>query len=152
MKTSQRGIDLIKHFEGVRSRPYRCAAGLWTVGVGHLIGNGKSLPPEYNRVFTTKEINELLRTDLQRFELGVLRMLPKMQLRQGEFDCIVSFSFNLGLGAFQRSSFRQALLRGDKTVAMQNLLKYSKARVNGVPKELRGLKLRRLAEKALFES
>jgi len=152
MKTSQRGIDLIKHFEGVRSRPYRCAAGLWTVGVGHLIGNGKSLPPEYNRVFTKEEIDELLRTDLRRFELGVHRMLPKVPLRQGEFDCIVSFSFNHGLGTFQRSSFRQALLRGDKTVAMQNLLKYSKARVNGVPKELRGLKLRRLAEKALFES
>jgi lysozyme len=152
MKTSQRGIDLIKHFEGVRSRPYRCAAGLFTVGVGHLIGNGKSLPESWNRTFSKEEIDELLRTDLRRFELGVLRMLPKVLLRQGEFDCVVSFSFNHGLGTFQRSSFRQALLRGDKTVAMQNLLKYNKARVNGVLKELRGLKLRRLAEKALFES
>ena len=111
MNVSKAGIALIKHHEGVRNRPYKCPAGLWTVGVGHLIGNGKSLPSEYNRVFTKEEIDELLRTDLRRFELGVHRMLPKVSLRQGEFDCIVSFSFNHGLGTFQRSSFRQALLR-----------------------------------------
>ena len=52
MRVSERGIRLIKHHEGVRSRPYRCAAGLWTVGVGHLIGDGKSLPESWNRLFT----------------------------------------------------------------------------------------------------
>jgi lysozyme len=148
MKTSERGIQLIKHHEGVRNRPYRCPAGLWTVGVGHLIGDGKSLPPEYVRVFSKEEIDGILRSDLRRFELGVCKMLPNVPLRQGEFDCLVSFAFNLGLGTFQRSTLRQALLRGDKKAAMDSLVKYCKA--GG--KILKGLQTRRLDEKALFES
>ena len=147
MNVSKAGIALIKHHEGVRSRPYRCPANLWTVGVGHLIGDGKLLPNSYNRTFTAKEIDGLLKSDLRRFELGVHKMLPNVPLRQCEFDCLVSFAFNLGLGTFQRSTLRQALLRGDKTAAMESLLKYCRA--GG--KILRGLQIRRLDEKALFE-
>ena len=148
MKTSERGIQLIKHHEGVRNRPYRCPANLFTVGVGHLIGDGKSLPPEWNRTFSMEEIDGLLKRDLQRFERGILKMLPNVPLRQGEFDCLVSFSFNLGLGTFQRSTLRQALLRGDKKAAMESLVKYCKA--GG--RILKGLQTRRLDERALFES
>ena len=148
MKTSERAIKLIKHHEGVRNRPYRCPAGLWTVGVGHLIGDGKSLPESWNRLFTKEEIDGILKRDLQRFERGVLKMLPNVPLRQGEFDCLVSFSFNLGLGTFQRSTLRQALLRGDKKAAMESLMKYCRA--GG--RILRGLQIRRQDEKALFES
>jgi lysozyme len=147
MKTSERAIKLIKHHEGVRNRPYRCPAGLFTVGIGHLIGDGKSLPESWNRTFTMEEIDGLLKRDLQRFERGVLKMLPNVPLRQHEFDCLVSFCFNLGLGTFQRSTLRQALLRGDKKAAMESLVKYCRA--GG--KILRGLQIRRLDEKALFE-
>ena len=52
MNVSKAGIALIKHHEGVRNRPYRCPANLFTVGVGHLIGDGKSLPESWNRTFT----------------------------------------------------------------------------------------------------
>ena len=148
MQTSERGIRLIKHYEGVRNRPYRCPAGLYTVGVGHLIGDGKSLPDAWNRTFSETEIDGLLKRDLRRFELGIHKMLPNMPLRQSEFDALVSFSFNLGLGCFQRSTVRQALLRGDKKAAMESLLKYCRA--GG--KILKGLLNRRLDEKALFES
>ena len=148
MNVSEQGLKLIRHHEGVRNRPYRCPAGLWTVGVGHLIGDGKSLPAEWNRVFSTEEIDGILKRDLRRFELGVHKMLPNMPLRQGEFDALVSFCFNLGLGCFQRSTVRQALLRGDKTQAMASLIKYCRA--GG--KILKGLQTRRLDEKALFES
>ena len=147
MKVSERAIKLIKHFEGVRSRPYRCAANLYTVGVGHLIGDGKHLPDSWNRTFTKEEIDGLLKSDLRRFELGVHKMLPNVPLRQHEFDALVSFCFNLGLGCFQRSTIRQALLRGDKTQAMESLVKYCRA--GG--KILRGLQIRRLDERALFE-
>jgi lysozyme len=147
VKVSKRGIELIKHFEGVRSRPYRCAANLYTVGVGHLIGDGKHLPDSWNRTFTEAEIDGLLKSDLRRFELGVHKMLPNVPLRQHEFDAIISFCFNLGLGCFQRSTLRQALLRGDKKAAMESLVKYCRA--GG--KILRGLQIRRLDEKALFE-
>ena len=147
MKVSKRGIELIKHFEGVRSRPYRCAANLYTVGVGHLIGDGKHLPDSWNRTFTQEEIDGLLKSDLRRFELGVSKMLPNVPLRQHEFDAIISFCFNLGLGCFQRSTLRQALLRGDKKAAMESLVKYCRA--GG--KILKGLQTRRLDERALFE-
>ena len=148
MNVSEQGLKLIRHHEGVRSRPYRCPAGLWTVGVGHLIGDGKSLPAEWDRVFTKEEIDGILKRDLRRFELGVHKMLPNMPLRQHEFDALVSFCFNLGLGCFQRSTVRQALLRDDKEAAMESLVKYCRA--GG--KVLKGLQTRRLDEKALFES
>ena len=148
MNVSSRGIQLIKHHEGVRNRPYRCPAGLWTVGVGHLIGDGKSLPKSWNKTFTAEEIDALLKRDLRGFERGVLKMLPNVPLRQCEFDSLCSFAFNLGLGTFQRSGVRQALLRGDKEGAMESLVKYCKA--GG--KILKGLQNRRLDEKALFES
>ena len=147
MKVSERAIKLIKHHEGVRNRPYRCPANLFTVGVGHLIGDGKSLPESWNRIFSQEEIDGLLKSDLRRFELGVHKMLPNVPLRQHEFDAIISFCFNLGLGCFQRSTLRQALLRGDKKAAMESLVKYCRA--GG--KILRGLQIRRLDEKALFE-
>jgi lysozyme len=147
VKVSERAIKLIKHHEGVRNRPYRCPANLYTVGVGHLIGDGKSLPDSWNRTFTEAEIDGLLKSDLRRFELGVHKMLPNVPLRQHEFDAIISFCFNLGLGCFQRSTLRQALLRGDKKAAMESLVKYCRA--GG--KILKGLQIRRLDEKALFE-
>jgi len=147
VNVSKAGIALIKHHEGVRNRPYRCPANLFTVGVGHLIGDGKSLPESWNRTFSQEEIDGLLKSDLRRFELGVHKMLPNVPLRQHEFDALVSFCFNLGLGCFQRSTIRQALLRGDKKAAMESLVKYCRA--GG--KILRGLQIRRLDEKALFE-
>ena len=80
------------------------------------------------------------------FERGVLKMLPNVHLRQCEFDSLCSFAFNLGLGTFQRSGVRQALLRGDKEGAMESLLKYCKA--GG--KIVKGLVTRRNDEKQLF--
>jgi lysozyme len=86
-----------------------------------------------------------LAKDVERFERGVLRFLP-IKLSQNEFDAILSFAFNLGLGTLQRSTLRQALIRGDKRAAMQSLRKYNKA--GG--KVLRGLDTRRKDEEALF--
>jgi lysozyme len=146
VKASKEAIKLIKHHEGVRNKPYKCPAGLWTVGVGHLIGDGKTLPAEWNKTFSNEEIDAILARDLSRFESGILRMLPKVRLKQHEFDAILSFCFNLGLGCFQRSTIRQALIREDKEVAMESLVKYCKA--GG--KILKGLQNRRLDERKLF--
>jgi lysozyme len=146
MKVSNKLIQMLKHHEGVRNKPYQCPAKLWTVGIGHLIGDGKTLPPEWNKTFTNEEIDGLLKRDLNRFERGVLKMLPNVRLRQCEFDALVSFSFNLGLGTFQRSTIRQALIRGDKEAAMESLMKYCRA--GG--KILRGLENRRKDERAMF--
>ena len=145
MKLSIEGLNLIKRFEGVRNRPYRCSAGLWTVGVGHLIGDGKSLPESWNRTFTKEEIDALLIRDISRFERGV-RMYIKVPLRQSEFDALCSFSFNLGLGTLQRSTLRQKINRYDKEGAAKEILKYCRA--GG--KIIKGLQRRREAEYQMF--
>lgn len=146
MRTSDNGIKLIKHFEGVRFKPYRDVIGLWTVGAGHLIGDGKQLPDAYNRTFTSEEVDALLRKDLLRFEIGLSRLLPKLSLRQNEYDALISFVFNLGLGTLQRSTLRQSLLRNDKEQAAKQILKYCYA--GG--KVIKGLQIRRIAEHKLF--
>jgi len=147
MRVSDRGRALIKHHEGVRPKPYRCPAGLWTVGVGHLIGDGKTLPPEWNRTFSPDEVDRLLAADLRRFESGVLRLCP-VSLTQGQFDALVSFAFNLGLGGLQRSSVRMCTNRGDTEGAVQGLMKYTKAGGKVLP----GLLKRRNDEAALYAS
>lgn len=158
MNVSLKAIELIKHHEGVRFRPYRCPAKLWTVCVGHVLypEQGKlkledrdaySLRPEDNRQFTKEEVDGILRSDLARFERGVAQFCP-VPLTQGMFDGLVSFSFNVGLGTLQRSTLRQKLLRGDKAGAAEELLKYCMA--GG--KVLKGLQNRRIDERALFLS
>ena len=146
MRVSDEGIKLIKHFEGVHNKPYICPAGYWTVGVGHLISRDAELPIEWDRVLSPGEIDDLLRKDLRRFELGVLRLLHPVQPSQSEFDALVSFSFNLGLGCFQRSTVRSAFIRGDKKRSGEVLLKYRRA--GG--RILSGLVRRRQAEHALL--
>jgi lysozyme len=146
MKTSEEGIALIKAFEGVVKKPYRCPAGYWTVGVGHLITRDFELPDSWNRSMGDDEINDLLRKDLLKFENGVLRLLHPVQPSQSEFDALVSFSFNLGLGTFQRSTVRSAFKRGDKKRAGEVLLKYRRA--GG--RILKGLIRRRFAEHVLL--
>ena len=136
---------MIKHHEGVRTKPYQDCVKLWTVGVGHLIGDGKTLPPEWNRTLSMEEVDALLRKDLARFERGVSKFCP-VPLTQGEFDALISFSFNLGLGVLQRSTLRQKILRGDKKGAAEEFTKYVKA--GG--KVIKGLVTRRNDEKQLF--
>ena len=158
MNVSPKAIKMIMHHEGVRQKPYRCPAKLWTVGVGHVLypEQGKlkledrmSVPlrPEDDRAFSMEEVDGILRTDLARFERGVHTYIT-VPLTQGMFDALVSFSFNVGLGTLQRSTLRQKLNRSDKEGAGQELLKYCMA--GG--KILKGLQNRRLDEHALFMS
>lgn len=158
MKVSDKAIKMIQHHEGVRQRPYRCPAKLWTIGVGHVLypEHGKlkieervglPLRPEDERIFSMDEVNAILRFDLDRFERGVEKFCP-VPLTQGMFDGLCSFAFNVGLGTLQRSTLRQKLLRGDKEGAAEELLKYCMA--GG--KVLRGLQNRRIDERALFLS
>jgi len=154
MKITVRGIELIKHWEGVRYRPYLCSARLFTVGVGHVLypiqGNlpldkrqDFQLQAQDDRTFSREEVNGILRRDLARFEFGIGKLFP-VQLTQGQFDSLVSFSFNCGLGTVQRSTLRQKLLRGEP--AEDEFLKYT----IGGGKILPGLVKRRKDERALF--
>lgn len=147
MKVSAKCIQMIKHHEGVRYKPYQCPAKLWTVGVGHVIGDGKSLPPDWDRKFSTAEVDSILAADLQRFERGVLRYC-RGPLTQGQFDALVSFAFNAGLGSLQRSSLRMKHNRGEKEAAAKEFMKWTK----GGGRVLPGLVKRRSDEAALYMS
>ena len=145
MKISQNGLNLIKRFEGCHLEPYRDPIGPWTVGWGHLIGDGKTLPIEWFRRLTQDEADRLLEKDLERFERGVLRLCPNY-LTQHRFDALISFSFNLGLGNLQNSTLRQKHNRNDVSGAAKEFLRWNKA--GG--KVFRGLTLRRQDESDLY--
>ena len=147
MKVSDKCINMIKHHEGFVRKPYQDPIGLWTVGVGHLIGDGKKLPKEWNKEFTDEEVDNILCEDLERFEIGIQR-LTKVSLKQSQFDALVSFSFNVGLGNFQSSTLRSKLNRGDYEGASNEFPKWRKA--GG--KILKGLVKRRADERNLFLS
>jgi len=149
---------MIKHHEGVRYKPYRCPAKLWTVGVGHVLyPNQGALPLDQrdaypleqndNRTFSKDEVDGLLAFDLQRFEVGITRLFP-MVLTAGQNDALVSFAFNLGLGGVQRSTLRQKVIRNEIQEAADEFLKFTR----GGGKVLPGLVKRRNDERALFLS
>ena len=149
---------MIKHHEGLRLKPYRCPARLWTVGVGRVLyaiqgrlpldqRDAFQLKAEDNRTFSRAEVDGLLNTDLIRFEVGVARLFP-MVLTQNQNDALVSFAFNLGLGGLQRSTLRQKVLRGETQEAADEFLKFTR----GGGKILPGLVKRRNDERALFLS
>jgi lysozyme len=148
---------MIKHHEGVRLKPYRCPALLWTVGVGHVIDpshigvkiderKNLPIPQGWDRTLSNKEVDDILAADLRRFEKGVLRLCPN-GLTQHRFDALVSFAFNVGLGNLQRSSLRMKHNRGDYDGAAEEFLKWAKA--GG--KVLRGLLIRRTDEMNLYK-
>lgn len=161
MKVSEEGLNLLKHHEGFRKKPYQCAAKIWTIGYGHAMypeqlkipatpegmARRKAFPlkPEDNRIWSKEEIDALLVKDVVRFERAIQRYIT-VPLRQNELDALISAVYNLGPGWLQRSTVRQKINRGDKIGAMESLVKYCKA--GG--KVLRGLESRRKDEKALF--
>ena len=141
MKTSQRGIDLIKKFEGCKLQPYHCSAGVLTIGYGH---TGADVRP--GTVITQATAEELLRKDLAKFEEGVARLAKKTT--QGQFDALVAFAFNLGLGALSSSTLLKMHNDGKYSEAAEQFHRWNKA----AGKVLLGLIKRRAAESELYTS
>lgn len=143
MKTSQAGIDLIKSFEGLVLQAAPCPAGILTIGHGH------TGPDVYIGLRITQEFAEdLLRQDLARFERGVERMLDGVETSQAQFDSMVSLAFNIGLGAFQRSSVLRHHRAGNRLSAAASFMLWVKA----AGRTLTGLLRRRNAERRMYLS
>ena len=140
MQTSQRGIDLIKRFEGLRLSAYKCPADVWTIGYGTTAG------VKEGQIITKERAEELLRDDVKRFEDQVLRLV-KVPLTQGQLDALVSFTYNLGAANLGNSTLLRLLNAGDYKGAASQFGRWTKA--GG--KELPGLVKRRAAERSLFE-
>jgi lysozyme len=159
MKVSPAALKMIKHHEGVRVKPYRCPALLWTVGVGHVIDpnhikvpfeerRSLPIPDGWDRVLSMDEVDTILAQDLNRFERGVARLCPAAVNSQGVFDALVSFSFNVGLGNLQRSGLRMKTNRGEFTDAAEEFMKWTKAAGRVLP----GLVKRRQDERSMYLS
>lgn len=137
MKTSQRGINLIKQFEGLRLTAYKCPAGVYTIGYGHTRGVKRGMK------ITEEDASAYLTADLRNSEKAVERYDSVYHWNHNEFDALVSFTFNCG-AANLRSLLRNG--RRNRAQIAETLPLYRKA--GG--KVLKGLERRRAAEKALF--
>lgn len=136
-------IDLIRAFEGFSAEVYRDSAGLATIGIGHLIRRGEA----FDGPITEDRAEDLLRRDLAWARRAVQR-LTRVDLDDGEFGALTSLVFNIGSGAFQRSTLRMKLNRGERRAAADEFPKWRRAGGRVIP----GLVRRRAAERQLFLS
>lgn len=141
MKISQRGIDLVKKFEGFSATAYKCPAGVWTIGYGSTDG------VKQGDTIAKADAEKRLISELGYFE-RVIEKHVKAQLTQCQFDALVSFVYNVGEKAFVRSTMLKKLNSGDYISATSQFKRWDKA--GG--KVLQGLVRRRRAEADLFDS
>ncbi len=138
-KISQTGMDLIKRWEGCRTNSYLCPAGVWTIGYGH------TKTAKRGQIISHLKAEELLQEDLRKFEDAV-RHLVTVPLNQNQFDALVSFTFNVGIGAFKNSTLLRLLNQKRYSSAASQFHRW----VNANGKKLPGLVNRRNQEYALF--
>jgi len=139
MKTSERGLNLIKHLEGLRLQAYQCSSGVWTIGYGHTAG----VRP--GDIVDEVQAGIFLRQDVAASECTVMRLVT-VALSQHQFDALVSFVFNLGAGNFRTSTLLKKLNAGDYSGAADEFSCW----INAGGKPLPGLARRREAERSLF--
>ncbi|MCU7281712.1 lysozyme [Pseudomonas peradeniyensis] len=139
MRTSQRGLSLIKSFEGLRLQAYQDAVGVWTIGYGTTLGvkAGMSISKE--------QAERMLLQDVQRFEPEVQRLVTA-QLNQSQWDALISFTYNLGSANLKSSTLRRLINAGDYAGAAEQFPRWNKAGGKVLP----GLVRRRAAERDLF--
>jgi lysozyme len=142
MKTSAKGIELIKKFESFQPKRYICPAGKPTIGYGHVIQRGE----DHLNVSTLTEASAtaLLARDLKYFEVSI--EIDMLSLNQNQFDACVSLAFNIGAQAFSSSTLVKMIRAGDMVGAQAQFARWNKS--NG--KVLPGLVRRRAEEAALF--
>ncbi|EOZ1373914.1 lysozyme [Enterobacter hormaechei] len=146
MQTSDKGIALIKAFEGCKLVAYQDSVGVWTIGYGWTQPvDGK--PVRAGMTIKQETAERLLKTGLVSYESDVYRLV-KVGLTQGQFDALVSFAYNLGARSLSTSTLLRKLNAGDYAGAADEFLRWNKA--GG--KVLNGLTRRREAERALFLS
>lgn len=144
MRITQNGIDLIKRFEGFRATAYLCPAKVLTIGYGHTSRAGAP-PVTRGMKIGEAEAAVILRRDVESFAKGVAKLLT-IPLNDNQFSALVSFAYNVGLGAFAKSSVLKAVNSQDFAAVPGRLKLWTK----GGGKVLPGLVKRRAAEAQLF--
>jgi GH24 family phage-related lysozyme (muramidase) len=145
MKTGERGLKLIKEFEGCKLSAYQCPAGVWTIGIGST-HYGDGTPVTKNRTLPNEgAAMALLAATIGQYEKAV--NATGVELTQNEYDALVCLCYNIGAGNFFNSTLVKMLKSGDdKAEIAKQFLRWDKA--GGKP--LAGLTRRRNAEAELF--
>lgn len=144
MQISLSGLNFIKQQEGFEANVYSDSAGLDTIGYGH-----KLTPLENYQTISDADATRLLAADVADAENGV-NNLVNVPLSQGQFDALVSFVYNVGVGAFKRSTMRKLINAGNYQGAIGQFTLWSKATVKGQKVTIAGLYSRRQREAQLF--
>jgi lysozyme len=142
LAVNERGLDVIRHSEGLRLKSYYLA-GQWLIGYGHAATARKDM------TITVDHADLLLLSDVRRAEEGV-RRLVKVPLNENEFSALVSLAFNMGVSAFQKTEVLRRLNAGDRAGAAEAFRYLVAADIKGERVALAALKRRREAERALF--
>ena len=148
MKASKNCLDLIKKWEGLYLNAYLDPVGIPTVGWGCIVyPNGK--PVKLGDKITVQQAEEYLLFECETIS-GSLDPLITIDVNQNQFDALVSFTYNFGVGAFERSTLRKKLNKGDILGASQEFERWVFVTESGVKKKLLGLVKRRKDEQELF--
>jgi lysozyme len=167
IRTSNKGLDLIKHFEQLHDgdlstiglQPKLCPAGIWTVGYGRALRHAsgsylkglkdKALAYSLYPNLTVEQASDMLNEDCKERELMVNSL--NLNLKQHEFDSLVSFTYNVGFNNLKNSSLLKRIIKKDTPDSiLAAFLMWDKARSNGVLVSLPGLRRRRKSEAELF--
>lgn len=140
MKISENGKKLIKNFEGLRLKAYKCSAGILTIGYGHTGADVKE-----NMLITKEEAEKLFDSDILVHSNNVSKLV-RVNLTQNRFDALVSLEYNIGYGKFSKSTLLKKLNLGDYTGASNEFEKWIYVNKN----KCQGLIKRRNTEKELF--
>jgi len=141
MKINQRGLDVIKSFEGCKLSAYLCPAKVWTIGYGH---TGADVKQGMNISLT--QADDLLKKDLAKFEDGVTKLVTNV-INENQFSALVSFAYNCGLGNLKSSTLLRKLNINPQDITIKNeFAKWNKA----AGRELAGLTRRRKVESELY--
>jgi lysozyme len=145
-RINEAGLSLIKSFEGLFLKPYLCPANVPTVGYGTIkYPNGKAVSIK-DPAITEQQALDFLEHEVNE-KASAVEKLVKVDISDNEFAALVSFSYNVGVGALQKSTLLRLLnANEDRSKVAEEFLKWNKA--GG--KILAGLTRRRQAEKALF--
>lgn len=148
---SSNGIAVIKNFEGLRLNAYRDIAGVWTIGYGSTrYHDGKAIKPG-DKLTTEMQADALFKVTLANF-ISSVSGLVKVVLTQNQFDALVSFTYNVGVGGFQKSTLLKKLNAGDYKGAADQFLVWNKITDPETRQKVvfSTLKKRREQERALF--
>lgn len=141
---TEKGLELVKRFEGFSPRPYLCPAGYWTIGYGKVLG--RQWNNEWGKlVITQRQAENMLIEDLKKYEKAILPLID-VEIHDYMLDALVSFTYNVGVFAFKASTLRKRLNNYEFYECADQFLKW----VYAGGRKLQGLVKRREAERALF--